>query len=54
MTQNHAGQRGGGIYDPVDHNVASNRGGGLDVHQGLLTLAGGTVTLNVQNEIVKY
>ena len=38
----------------VDHNAASNGGGVLDLHQALLTLAGGTVTLNVPNDILKY
>jgi hypothetical protein len=37
----------------VDHNVATSGGGVLDLH-GLLTLAGGTVTLNVPNDIVKF
>jgi hypothetical protein len=35
-------------------STTPSTGGVLDVHQGLLTLAGGTVTLNVPNEIVKY
>jgi hypothetical protein len=38
----------------VDHNSSANGGGVLDIHQGLLTLAGGTVTQNVPNDIVKY